>query len=282
MTVVATLMAGLSSSEMTRAQYDRSLAAQQQSKVGDQWSFFQAKRLRGATLRASLQLLQATTDISPLDGNTLRQVAGTTVSEPSLAATIGFLLSGDLPASPAQSVTPPAIKSCLEAIAAGQTETEVSALLADLSLAAVDTAILTAQEETRAFEKTVSPTTQLIDGLEKQIMAGLATTRETIRPLARNFTAARMRYDAARYDAEARYNRTIAELYELKVRLSNISAERHHLRSQRFFFGMLGAQAAVILASFALAVQRRNLLWGFAAGLGLTAAGFGAYVYMYV
>src|SRR5436853_1469995 len=67
MTVVATMLAGLSSSEMTRAQYDRSLAAQQQSKAGDQWSFFQAKRLRGAMQRSTLDLLQATTEIHPLN-----------------------------------------------------------------------------------------------------------------------------------------------------------------------------------------------------------------------
>ena len=48
MTVIATLLAGLASSEMTRAQYDRSLAAQQQNKASDEWGFFQAKRLRGA------------------------------------------------------------------------------------------------------------------------------------------------------------------------------------------------------------------------------------------
>ena len=36
MTVVATMLAGLASSEMTRAQYSRSLAAQQQSKAGSQ------------------------------------------------------------------------------------------------------------------------------------------------------------------------------------------------------------------------------------------------------
>jgi hypothetical protein len=40
--IVATALAGLVSSEMTRAQYRRSLAAQQQSKAGDQWSLFQA------------------------------------------------------------------------------------------------------------------------------------------------------------------------------------------------------------------------------------------------
>ena len=46
MTVIATMLAGLASSEMTKAQYDRSLAAQLQSKAGDQWNYYQAKKLR--------------------------------------------------------------------------------------------------------------------------------------------------------------------------------------------------------------------------------------------
>ena len=58
MAVVATMLAGLASSEMTRAQYDRSLGAQQQAKAGDQWSFFQAKRLRGALQDNSVDLLE--------------------------------------------------------------------------------------------------------------------------------------------------------------------------------------------------------------------------------
>src|ERR1039457_6036525 len=48
MTVIATMLAGLASSEMTKAQYDRSFAAQLQSKAGDQWSYYQAKKLRSA------------------------------------------------------------------------------------------------------------------------------------------------------------------------------------------------------------------------------------------
>jgi hypothetical protein len=47
LTVLATILAGLSSSEMIQAQYHRSLAAQNQSKAGDQWAFFQSKRIRG-------------------------------------------------------------------------------------------------------------------------------------------------------------------------------------------------------------------------------------------
>jgi hypothetical protein len=59
LTVVATLLAGLSSSEMTRAQYHRSLAAQNQSKAGDQWNFFQAKRIRGGNTEMEVELLRA-------------------------------------------------------------------------------------------------------------------------------------------------------------------------------------------------------------------------------
>src|SRR5712671_6133665 len=71
MTIVATMLAGLASSEMTRAQYDRSLAAQQQSKAGDQWSYFQAKRLRSALQHNTLDLLQATTELRPFADSTL-------------------------------------------------------------------------------------------------------------------------------------------------------------------------------------------------------------------
>src|SRR5512142_1706254 len=73
MAVVATMLAGLASSEMTRAQYDRSLAAQQQSKAGDQWSFFQAKRLRGALQRNTADLMQSTVEVHLLEPSALRK-----------------------------------------------------------------------------------------------------------------------------------------------------------------------------------------------------------------
>src|SRR5215467_1888970 len=67
MAVVATMLAGLASSAMTRAQYDRSLGAQQQSKAGDQWSFFQAKRMRGAIQHNTADLLQSVIEVPPFD-----------------------------------------------------------------------------------------------------------------------------------------------------------------------------------------------------------------------
>jgi hypothetical protein len=67
MTVIATILAGMSSSEMTQAQYHRSLAAQSQSKAGDQWSFFQAKRIRGMSLQTTIDLLQAVSGSARVD-----------------------------------------------------------------------------------------------------------------------------------------------------------------------------------------------------------------------
>src|SRR5438093_4184318 len=57
LTVIATFMVGQSSGEMTKAQYFRAVASQNQSKVGDQWNFFQAKRIRGQILEGNADLL---------------------------------------------------------------------------------------------------------------------------------------------------------------------------------------------------------------------------------
>jgi Domain of unknown function (DUF4337) len=65
LTVLATAFAGLSSSEMTQAMYYRSLAAQHQSKAGDQWAFFQAKRIRGTNLETTAELLQSLGNPAP-------------------------------------------------------------------------------------------------------------------------------------------------------------------------------------------------------------------------
>jgi hypothetical protein len=107
-------------------------------------------------------------------------------------------------------------------------------------------------------------------------------TAPRVKELEQAPVAKRLAFNAARYDEEARLTSDVARLYELQVGKANAQAERHHLRSQRFFFGMLAAQAAVIVATFALAARNRNLLWGVAAGAGLLAVAFAIYVYVYV
>ncbi|MEI7809562.1 MAG: hypothetical protein WCJ07_13875, partial [Verrucomicrobiota bacterium] len=69
---------------------------------------------------------------------------------------------------------------------------------------------------------------------------------------------------------------------ELQVRKGNISAERHHKRSGKFFFGMLAAQMAVIISTFSIAARQKSFLWSVAAAAGVAAVSFSLYVYLYI
>ena len=258
MTVVATALAGLASSEMTRAQYSRSLAAQQQSKAGDQWGFFQAKRLRGALQRNTLDILQSTTEVRPLE------ISG---AEPKVLAA---LQRGQLPEIGPAPVIEPKLQAALEAIENSKPAEQISPLIAQVKEQTFENALRALKDRAEAFDAATKPVNQAIERLESQ-----TTDR-------RNFIAARLRYTANRYDAEARLNQDIANLYEVQVRKSNLDAERHHNRSQRFFLGLLAAQAAVIISTFSLAAQKRSLLWSLAAAAGAAAISFAVYVYLFV
>jgi hypothetical protein len=102
-----------------------------------------------------------------------------------------------------------------------------------------------------------------------------------LRLLAGDFAAAKKRFEAARQEREARVNQQTAYLYEVGVRKTAWESERHRARSRSFFFGMLGAQAAVTIASLALAVRERSWLWTTAATIGVLALLSAGYVYLF-
>jgi hypothetical protein len=302
MAVLATMLAGLASSEMTRAQYDRALAAQQQSKAGDQWSFFQAKRLRGALQRNSLDLLQSTVELHPLSTAALRAAAEqlapqsnspeagkakadllAMMDSPNGQRALSFLQQGQVPPAGAAAVPDPTVKAALDAVEGLKSDSEIRSLLSKVSDKALEEAVRAARDQAQAFDSATKPINQAIDQIESVVTRQTIATAPATGPSAsRDFIAARLRYAASRYEVEARLNQAVANLYELQVRKSNISAERHHDRSQRFFFGMLAAQLGVIVATFAMAARQRNLLWALAAAAGLLAIAFAIYVYLYV
>lgn len=268
MTVIATLLAGLASSEMTRAQYDRALGAQLQSKAGDQWGYFQAKKLRSAMQRSSMDVLQGLGDIQPVAPAQWPEAA----TERIRAALVrGTLPGGFEPPHPGS----PEIQAALKALEAQQPEPEVLALVGAVPNAELATALAAARLSVTALDTETKPITDGIDALEPVLVKSGGVR-------ARDFAFARIRFNATRYDLEARYNQAVANLLELQVRKANLSAERHHRRSGKFFFGMLGAQAAVIVSTFAVAAQKRNFLWSLAAAAGLFAILFAIYVYLKV
>ncbi len=265
MTVIATMLAGLASSEMTKAQYDRSLAAQLQSKAGDQWSYYQAKKLRSAVARNTLDLLAATAEIKPLEPASL------TGAE---AATLAALVKNELPAADFAKFDEP-VQKAMEAVESARPEAEVSARLAKIPPAALAAALTNAQGAVLAFDNAAKPINKASDKFDELLMPG-------DKSVFRSFSAARLRYTAARYETEARLNQGVAGVYELQVRQNNFTAERHHRRSGKFFFGMLAAQMAVIISTFSIAARQKSFLWSLAAAAGMAAVSFSVYVYLFI
>jgi hypothetical protein len=294
MAVVATMLAGLASSEMTKAQYDRSLAAQQQSKAGDQWSFFQAKRLRGAYQRNTADLVQNMTEVHQVDEAAIKalvqQVPDSNKAKTELISllnsadgdrVIDLLRKGELPDAPAEGrFVNDNLQKALDEVQTFDSDADVAAALAKVSNKELDDAVRYARGRADAFDKATTPANQAIDKLENLLLQVAAVAPKGQSSVSRDVTAARLKYASLRYEAEARLNQAVAGLYELQVRKSNLSAERHHRRSQRFFFGMLGAQLAVIISTFAMAARQRNLLWSLAAVAGFMAIVFAIVVYL--
>jgi hypothetical protein len=278
MTVIATLLAGLSNGEMTKAQYTRALAAQQQSKAGDQWAFFQAKRLRSAIQSGTLDVVQITDSEHTLNPDALRSFAATLPEPEAPQAALTLLLAGKLPEQAAAPLLDAKLRAVLDGIEQGLPADELAPLLNAVRPEVVADALRLAQQYTRGFEDLLQPVVRGGDRLGDAIDAAGPAQKK----LRRDFAEVRLRYSAMRYDAEAVLNRAVASLYEVQVRQSNLTAERYQRRSQRFFYGMLGAQAAVIIATFAMAARQRNLLWSLAATAGLGALTFAAYVFLYL
>ncbi|HEV2694831.1 MAG TPA: hypothetical protein VG347_18195 [Verrucomicrobiae bacterium] len=267
MAVIATMLAGLASSEMTKAQYDRSLAAQLQSKAGDQWSYYQAKKLRSSVARNTMDLLAATATggITPLDAAVLEKADG---------VTIAALTKGEVPAAmPAKFDNN--VQAALDAVESSNPEAEIEGLLVKVDVKTLADSLAAAQDAANKFDDATKSINKASDKFDEKLMAG-------DQGVFRGFSAARLRYTAARYDTEARLNQSIASIYELQVRKGNMSAEKHHKRSGKFFFGMLAAQMAVIISTFAIAARQKNFLWSIAAAAGAAAVSFSVYVYLYV
>lgn len=311
MAVLSTMLAGLASSEMTKAQYERASAAQQQSKAGDQWSFFQAKRLRGAYQRNTYDILQNLSGARPIkassfaehltsalshdaagSGNNGNEIS-TLLESPAGRQALALLESGVPPNLESGAPLPPEVKSAVEVLDSSKSEVEVTPIIRAINDADLEQALRGAKDQAMAFDALTKPANAVMDQIGELLSRRLCASPPipgspdspevaALAAMNRDFTASSLRYGARRYEAEARLNQAIANFYELQVRRANLSAERHHARSQRFFFGMLASQLGVIIGTFAIAARQRNLLWSLAAGAGLIAIAFAIYVYLCV
>jgi hypothetical protein len=319
LTVMATILAGLSSSEMTQSMYYRSLAAQNQSKAGSQWAFFQAKRIRGTTMESGGDLIRALADPPPIDAvrlradlerieaaarrangaqplldaiNRLKQIIG----RESVRQSLRYIGGPDLPAVAESRSQDEQIQSLAKAIEARQTEAQTERQVLEVSTDRVEQALEQAEATAAAFDNAGKPITDDARTLEKAIFEIAAEMRQlrggaendqalgeaatVVKNMAAGLRAAKQDFTARRYAKEAGFNQDLAELYEILVRRTGAESDRHRTRSKNFFYAMLCAQAGVTVAAFALARSRKSWFWAVAGMAGVIAVSFGAYVYV--
>lgn len=287
LTVLATVLAGLSNAEMTRAMFYRSTAAQAQSKAGDQWNFFQAKRIRGTVLDVAAD---PDGDAEPLDAARITEVVRAAGGTPAARALADFLQSdrGQLAvtavtgafAPPRALATPPAtIAAMLDAIRQRKTEVQTKTLAAKIDTNAVHELIRDAEEAADAFDRDAEAAIKAGRELTR-LWAEAAKADDVLKAV--SLRRAERAATAKRYAVEAALNRVTAEYFEVLVRRYGFESERHRRRSGNFFYAMLGAQLGVTVASLALARAERSYLWATAGFAGAAALAFAAFVYFTV
>jgi hypothetical protein len=319
MTVLATVFAGLSSSEMTQAMFHRSLASQLQSKAGDQWAYFQAKRIRGTTLESAVELLQTLGSASTFNVDKLialldqlgssapKELNVSLVSEQlkKLKSLIGNderalnqLIAGRALAEPSGSAIADQklIDVALGNIAARKSAEDINLSFKPLSRAQIESAIKAAEQFSDQFSQMHEPATGTAFRLKQCLVALEGAMQSMLDPAPANPQVSALvqkirrqiaggkvalnEFDARRYRQESQHNRRVAELYELQVWRSGMESDRHRHRSQLFFYSMLVAQIGVTISSLALAQAKRSALWFISAFVGLIALGFSAWVYL--
>lgn len=384
LTVLATLLAGLSSSEMTQAQYFRSLAAQSQSKAGDQWGFFQAKRIRGTSIELSIAQLpilaragqfepeglvlaagdvenglqragkgaeqlarildERKDDLNARIGDPLRKAGASIRLEIMAAAKVKealaqefaqsgtrqamtflkrFLDTNQKPPIKSSPIEDARIREALEGISQRKTDDELAPLLRQIEPETIRQALRTVEADADAFDgecQSVSKALNSVDRLVTEEMTSVRSFHRSVRAidaalaelpengakvpslsaavneinradavvgsagqvLYHRLVEIQHSFTSRRYSVEAIYNKQAADLLEVQVRKHSTNADRHRLRSQQFFYGMLCAQAGVTVSSLSLAARKRNVLWALAGLAGFVALGFSLFVYLFV
>lgn len=273
LTAIATAFAGMSTSEMTRAMYWRSAAAQDQAKANDQWTLAGFKRDRSLIVQTSAAQLRAAAGY--------RAAANPEVPPtptPDIVKNVGEWLAG----KGEPPVADPKLGALLSAVREKKPEDEEVRLAKPLTLADIQTAIKAAETSAADVEKAWEPEQEAVGKVVTDATAAAAKSNLDPAAVARaNLAhAARFETDYRRYRAESTMNYWVGFFYEARVKKSAGESDRHRTRSENFFYAMLAAQVGATVGSLSLARKKQSTLWLVAGLAGLIALGFGAWVYL--
>jgi hypothetical protein len=288
MAVLSTLLAGLSSSEMSFAQYYRSIASQDQSKATDQWGFFQAKKIRGGISGTAAEMLvdqgNADATFSPA---TLSGIANAPaflaemLADPKTRQALKLLSDEPLPPIGTSFIADDQLQKAYNALSNGDEKSLDPNIFERITEPTVRDAIRRGEEQAQNISDTFNGPLKILTKLKSALTKMALSSDPQCRRVLATFAAAQQRFDAARQAREAQANQVTAYLYEIEVRRASVQSDRHRIRSKYFFYGMLGTQAAVTIATIAIAAREKNTLWTLAAGIGAIAVMYAGYVYLF-
>ena len=266
LTAIATAFAGMSTSEMTRAMYWRSAAAQDQAKANDQWTLAGFKRDRSLIVQTTAVQLRA------MAGYRAGSIPSQTPT-PDLVGKVGKWLggAGDPPVEDAK------IAAVLNAVRDRKPEAVAVPLTRDLTPDAIQQAVSAAEADAHRVERAWAADTEAADKRVREAVAAAQSNGDARAVADANLAhAARFDADYNRYRAESTMNYWVGFFYEVRVNKSASESDRHRTRSENFFSAQVGAT----LASLGLARKRKSALWLVAGLSGLVAVGFGTWVYL--
>ncbi len=270
LTALATILAGLSTGELSRAMYWRSTAAQDQAKANDQWSLAGFKRDRSLICETTAETLAAVARYHTSRGKPDH------TPTPDHVVQVGKWMRGE-GEPPADD---PAVRAVLQAVHDRQPEGQVLKLARLVDADRLEQLIQTAAKQSEGVDPAFKKELDEVRG--QSLQPGSFLTPPKDNPTADQTATVALRYEveSRRYKAEATANQWVGFLYEVRVKTSTAESERFRQRSQNFFFAMLAAQVGGVGSSLALARKRRSALWLVAGIAGLAAVGFGAFVYL--
>jgi hypothetical protein len=251
---IATTFAGLSSSEMSRAMYWRSAAAQDQAKATSQWTLAGFKRDRSLITQAAAASLRA---VAGAPGSSIKPElpAAARAIAAQWTDTEGNAIPAQFPE------LDPKLATVMGKIRERHPEPDLVASTSDLPLDLIDTAIREAERSVTETEVRWDDALKSADSLDIP-------------------QATRFDLQSRRYLAEAKMNQGLSWYYEVRIRKTTATSDRHWKRSANFFYAMLIAQIGATGGSLALARHKKSALWLFAGLTGVVSVAFGVYVYL--
>jgi hypothetical protein len=265
LTALATAFAGMSTSELQRAMFWRSYAAQDQAKATSQWTLAGFKRDRSLICETTAIQLRAPA------GNPRNPFLeqGGPGSEPAVTA-IAWLAGNGPPNARLPEVKDEPLVKLLADIQARVSEAELLSQAGKISKETINAAIDNAEKEVERIDKLWGPITAHA--------VKLAATGDKDGAVARQ--TAGLELEERRYRAEASLNQGIGYLYEARVKVSSAESDKHQRKSQNYFYAMLSAQIGATLAALAMARKQKSVLWAVAGCTGIIALAIGAVVYL--